>query len=233
MGLQQSSSNISLTRPVEAGEPLGSPVTVGDAGVPVIVAYAQLPEAGYQANAGWRSAMSSFLEPAQDWFAPVETNAAWRAKALAERAARRAFDGAPPTVPHPMDQTSSQSCLLCHGEGLIVKDRVAAKISHSHYGNCTQCHVPSLETTGPARLASSLMIAANEFKGVFPSGKGSRANEFAPPTIPHPTWMRQDCNSCHGPKGLYGLRTPHPWQQSCTQCHAVSALLDQRVIRQR
>ena len=28
----------------------------------------------------------------------------------------------------------------------------------------------------------------------------------APPVIPHPTWMRERCESCHGPRGRQGLR---------------------------
>jgi nitrate reductase (cytochrome), electron transfer subunit len=54
-----------------------------------------------------------------------------------------------------------------------------------------------------------------------------RAFDGAPPTIPHSTLMRTDCLSCHGPQGLYGLRTPHPERQSCLQCHAPGAHLDQ------
>jgi cytochrome c-type protein NapB len=34
--------------------------------------------------------------------------------------------------------------------------------------------------------------------------------------------------SCHGPNGLFGLRTPHPDRQSCFQCHVPEAGLDQR-----
>jgi cytochrome c-type protein NapB len=40
--------------------------------------------------------------------------------------------------------------------------------------------------------------------------------------------MRDDCMSCHGPQGLFGLRTPHPDRQSCLQCHVPNAELDQR-----
>jgi len=39
--------------------------------------------------------------------------------------------------------------------------------------------------------------------------------------------MREDCMSCHGPQGLFGLRTPHPDRPSCLQCHVPNAELDQ------
>ncbi len=47
--------------------------------------------------------------------------------ALAARALNRAFNGAPPTVPHPVDQISTQSCLACHGEGFNTSTLRASK----------------------------------------------------------------------------------------------------------
>jgi cytochrome c-type protein NapB len=70
-------------------------------------------------------------------------------------------------------------------------------------------------------------LAGNSFVGLNPPLKGTRAWPLAPPTIPHSTLMRSDCLSCHGPQGLYGLRTPHPERQSCVQCHVPGAELDQ------
>jgi cytochrome c-type protein NapB len=154
-----------------------------------------------------------------------------RSAALRQRETRRAFDGAPPVVPHPINQESSAACLACHGPGLAIKDRVASKISHAHYGNCTQCHVPAQSglglTTDPALLAA---LADNVFSGAVAPAKGVRASVGAPPTIPHSTLLRSDCNSCHGPAGLFGLRTPHPDRQSCVQCHVPNAELDQRKL---
>ncbi|MBK6532709.1 MAG: hypothetical protein IPF99_24875 [Deltaproteobacteria bacterium] len=39
--------------------------------------------------------------------------------------------------------------------------------------------------------------------------------------------MRGRCESCHGVLSQ-GIRSTHPWRESCTQCHAPSAALDQR-----
>ena len=95
-------------------------------------------------NAGWSNSLAALQIPN---FNLLETNAPatpeQRGAATQARLERRAFDGAPPVTPHPIDQSSSASCLACHGEGKVVKGRVAARISHAHYSNCTQCHVPS------------------------------------------------------------------------------------------
>jgi cytochrome c-type protein NapB len=69
--------------------------------------------------------------------------------------------------------------------------------------------------------------AETAFVGVYRAGPGERANPGAPPTIPHHTWMRENCNSCHGLVTRPGTRTTHPWLTNCTQCHAPSAAHDQ------
>jgi cytochrome c-type protein NapB len=145
--------------------------------------------------------------------------------ALADRAKHRAFDGAPPTIPHGIDQMTSASCLVCHAEGVKVVDRVASKISHPPYTNCTQCHV---EATRP-ELADHATgtLAESPFAGAYRAGPGTRATLGAPPAIPHSTWFRQECMSCHGLLTRPGTRTTHPWLTNCTQCHAPSAALDQ------
>jgi len=57
------------------------------------------------------------------------------------QALRRAFEGAPPVVPHPIDQQGTHSCLSCHEHSMKVGDRVAPVTSHPLLANCTQCHV--------------------------------------------------------------------------------------------
>jgi nitrate reductase (cytochrome), electron transfer subunit len=183
-------------------------------------------------NHAWSNALESLASPVYDLFASnAPATDADRAQVIAARVGRRAYDSAPPTVPHPIDQTSALSCLACHGEGKVVKGKVAAKISHEPYSNCTQCHVPAngLIAGGQAREEFPLPVS-NDFQGLRSFGLGERAYPGAPPTIPHPTSMRLDCTSCHGPGGAVGLKTSHPWRQSCTQCHAPSAELDQRAL---
>ena len=182
-----------------------------------------------KANGAWVNQLRNLEQPATDLFATNRPGA--RGEAIEQRLARRAYDGAPPIIPHPVEQVSAASCLACHGEGKIIKDRVAARISHAHYSNCTQCHVPSVGAGPPLQNLALEPLADNSFSGLTSFGKGARAWEGAPPTVPHPTAMRGDCMSCHGPQGSAALRTSHPWRQSCTQCHLPSSELDQRNLR--
>jgi nitrate reductase (cytochrome), electron transfer subunit len=164
--------------------------------------------------------------PKPDLFAKVIRTDEMKAEALADRAKFRAYDGAPPMVPHPIDQQSAASCLACHAQGIIVGERVATRISHPHYTSCTQCHVET-KTSGPSEPA---LVVENQFTGLERSGPGTRALIGTPPVIPHTTWMRNDCLSCHGLVARAGIRTTHPWLSNCQQCHASSAELDQKFV---
>lgn len=165
-------------------------------------------------------AMAEASQSYTDAGAPTEQE---HAEALARRASRRAYDGAPPTVPHPVSQRDWPACLTCHGTGMRVGAQVAPAICHTRMQSCTQCHVAG-ESPVPGVATQT---PDNDFAGLEAPRRGERAWPGAPPTIPHPTLMRARCESCHGALAL-GLRTPHPWRASCTQCHAPSAALDQR-----
>jgi nitrate reductase (cytochrome), electron transfer subunit len=148
-----------------------------------------------------------------------------RVRAAAVRKEHRAYDGAPPTIPHEVDHQDVPGCLSCHEKGMKLGGRVAPRISHPSYQSCVQCHVVG---DSPRPLARYPDIPKNGFVGMASAGNGSRAWGGAPPTMPHSTHMRDECSSCHGPTGLPGLRTSHPERQSCVQCHASSAEMDQR-----
>lgn len=154
------------------------------------------------------------------------TDDARRADALARRALRRAYDGAPPTVPHPVDQGAFPACLNCHRSGMDVAGRVAPAMPHGDLGSCLQCHVVS-ERPMAGEPVGGGPPADNSFEGLRPPLRGERAWLIAPPTIPHSTVMRGRCESCHGVLSQ-GIRSTHPWRESCAQCHAPSAELDQR-----
>jgi cytochrome c-type protein NapB len=192
--------------------------------VPPAVAYAELPAANIKANDRWASDLAKLLYPKPKPTDPVTRTDEMKLAALIDRARNRAYDTAPPTVPHPIDQTHPANCLACHATGLWVNDRLAPKVSHPHLTNCTQCHV---ESANPALAKFDAPLAESGFTGVGRAGPGARAAPGAPPTVPHPTWMRQDCTSCHGLVARPGIRTTHPWLANCTQCHAPSAILDQ------
>jgi cytochrome c-type protein NapB len=151
-----------------------------------------------------------------------------RAQALAARAARRAYDGAPPVIPHAIDQRGVPDCLACHGQGMVVAGKVAKVMSHAAYASCVQCHVVAVD---PRPAAERSPRPESLFVGLAAGGGGDRAWVGAPPVMPHGTWMRQDCASCHGRAGLPGLRSTHPTRQSCNQCHAPVAELEARFPR--
>jgi cytochrome c-type protein NapB len=210
-----------IREPAPTSRPARGPGRTGPA--PAAVSYTELPAASLRPNANRHETLASLESPRPRMFDPVVRTEEMKLAALADRARNRAFDGAPPTIPHPVAAQSAASCLVCHGEGLVIGTRVATKISHAHLSNCTQCHVESARSDLPFAGEP----AENEFVGVYRAGPGERASPGAPPTIPHHTWMRENCAGCHGMVTRAGTRTTHPWLTSCTQCHAPSATLDQ------
>jgi cytochrome c-type protein NapB len=203
--------------------PRENPPAVVSGPVPAAVNYSELPGASLRPNANWNQSLAEMKFDRPGIFDPVVRTEEMKLAALADRAKNRAYDGAPPTIPHPVEALSAASCLACHGEGLRVGDRVASRISHAHLTNCTQCHAESSRSDLP--FAGE--IPETGFVGVYRAGPGERASPGAPPTIPHHTLMREHCASCHGLVTRAGTRTTHPWLTNCTQCHAPSAVLDQ------
>ena len=159
--------------------------------------------------------------------AEVKPNEQDKLRSLAIRASRRAFNGAPPVIPHAIDRTNDAACYACHGEGALIGERVANRMSHGPLANCLQCHA----APPPQPFANFENEVANSFVGLPAPNAGPRAFEGAPPAIPHSTWMRQRCLSCHGGVvGWPGLEVTHRWRTNCMQCHATSAKLEQFVV---
>jgi cytochrome c-type protein NapB len=229
MGLRQTGSQLNAAQPVSLVASRGKHTEVQDSKqVSLARRYSEQNRLKDGPNADWENRIAKLVQPVIDYTTLTNVTEAERAVALNERSSRRAYDGAPPVVPHPVAQDSAASCLACHGPGLVIKDKIASKISHPPYTSCTQCHVPAVGTRIPATEQALLEpIAENEFAGMNAPLKGTRAWPQAPPTVPHSTLMRSDCLSCHGPQGLFGLRTPHPDRRSCTQCHVSTADMDQ------
>ena len=158
--------------------------------------------------------------------APAASVPAARLEALAIRAELRAYNGAPPVIPHEIKQITSTNCLRCHGEGPEADEKGAPKVPHVILASCTQCHVEQ-----ESEWFMEVEPAPNTFDGIPAPEAGPRAFAGAPPVVPHSTLMRPNCLSCHGPFGLAPLRSSHPQRQVCLQCHAVSAALNQRPAR--
>lgn len=174
-------------------------------------------------NAGYHTDLATLNSQIPLITDPVINTEADKAASLALRASRRAYAGAPPTIPHPINANATTNCLACHGNGIKVDGRIAPKLSHPPFTNCTQCHAQS----GTPGLGPEFPVE-NTFAGLESPTTGQRAWPGAPPTMPHSTWMREDCTSCHGLLGRAGMRTTHPYRMNCLQCHATSSALDQR-----
>lgn len=222
MGLHQTTrDDRRSSEPVPGSSPLVQGAQASTA--PRVVGYHELATANLKPNAAWRSSLATLVSAAPR---PLPTRTAAEAAidrtlAVEKRRSRRAYDGAPPVIPHPVDPTSPASCRACHETGLVIRDLIAPRMSHGDLGSCTQCHVPAGGTGIPmlAETAALPPFAENAFNGVRSSGAGSRAWPGAPPTIPHTVQMRENCASCHGLTGLPGLRTTHPERTLCVQCH--------------
>ncbi len=150
----------------------------------------------------------------------IEIDPSAKPHSLVKRASLRAYNGAPPTIPHSTDGMNDLACTSCHEQGVQVGDVQVPKIPHRHYTNCQQCHVAESD------LFELEFVVLSAFDGKPAPMGGDRAWLGAPPVIPHSTWMRENCLSCHGPSGRAGLRTSHPNRTNCMQCHARDAVLD-------
>jgi len=133
------------------------------------------------------------------------------------RAARRAYDGAPPIIPHPLDPETerTQDCRPCHTYGGYnpTLRTYSPRSPHPEMANCMQCHVLPVET---APFRDSDWVSPD-----IPSYGVGGAVLGAPPAIPHALQMREHCVSCHGGvSAAPDIRTDHPERFNCRQCHA-------------
>lgn len=132
---------------------------------------------------------------------------------------RVAFLGAPPAMPHTFaGDRDGRYCLECHARVARIEKRQSAiaPVPHAEFSQCQQCHVSGVNRTiAPFR--------DNTFAGLDDPGRGARAHAYAPPTIPHKTFMRDHCIACHGPAGKQRIASPHPWRSQCQQCHVAEA----------
>ena len=193
-----------------------------EAGVIPATPYSQIASAVDTQHQDMVSKLASLKQTPYDPMATITVREEDKLVSLAEREKRRAFNGAPPTVPHSIDQLSNTSCMACHGDGLKSQTLRAGKMPHPYYSSCTQCHVEN-----KAKFAEPTAAFQNSFTGLPAPTAGDRAFATAPPVVPHSTWMRNECLSCHGRTANPGMETTHPWRENCMQCHVGSARLDQ------
>ncbi len=217
-------------RGTNGGGSLRTDVPSGVTQVPTARGYGDARLRRYGPNAGMYVGAFEALAPKADLTAQVVQTDEEHTAALAKRKLRRAYDGAPPTIPHRVLQMGPLDCTTCHAGGVQLGALKAPKISHPSFQSCTQCHVVMDDPRPGVLNGAPIVKTENGFAGLPSWGKGSRAWLGAPPTIPHPTLMRGDCASCHGATGTQGIKSTHPRRQSCTQCHVSSAVNDQHGV---
>jgi cytochrome c-type protein NapB len=119
---------------------------------------------------------------------------------------------------HFVEERDGKACLECHARQTRIEkhQQAIAPVPHPEFSQCLQCHVKAGDISGT-------LFRENAFVGLDLPGKGTRAHPLAPPTIPHKTFMRDHCLSCHGPAGKQRIASPHPWRSQCQQCHVPEA----------
>lgn len=132
----------------------------------------------------------------------------------------RAYHGAPPSIPHPIDEKQNvgeNSCLKCHENGGFVDKfkAYAPVVPHPELVSCKQCHVEQQKNT--------LFKSGNYQKVKAPEVGVNNALLTSPPVIPHQIQMHENCLSCHaGPSAPKEIRVLHPERVNCRQCHVIN-----------
>ncbi|WP_139957324.1 multiheme c-type cytochrome [Flavicella sediminum] len=134
---------------------------------------------------------------------------------------KRAYHGAPPSIPHEvLDERSmgGATCLKCHENGgYVAKWKAYAPVTpHPDKVNCRQCHVPEHSNT---------LFRGTNFEKVKAPAVGilNKALRSSPPVIPHQIQLRENCLACHaGPSAPKEIRVSHPERVNCRQCHALN-----------
>ncbi len=157
-----------------------------------------------------------------DWLsdAPVDRSSTVATKpptSAGVRASRRAFDGAPPVIPH---EALGADCTICHTNSGREVPTLGWAPANPHAGtdyvgavsNCRQCHVFSrADSVFKASNFAGLPQTVHQSSSAFPGG---------PPGVPHTLLLRENCQACHaGPAARPEIVCSHPERENCRQCH--------------
>ena len=99
-----------------------------------------------------------------------------------------------------------------HPKGTLAIVLIYAALGWLPESRCQQCHVYQ---------ETYVLWVTNGFQGKPQELRsGGRLYPGAPPSLPHPVFMREDCLSCHdGDADREEIRTTHPERTRCLQCH--------------
>ena len=132
--------------------------------------YWELPETGLGPTRHWVQSLQRLIRPLDDTAGPIEASK----DSFVQRSLRRAYAGAPPVIPHAVNQLGFDSCISCHGESVSIGGKEARPLPHPYLENCLQCH-----GTRAPDLLGAIAEPANTFVGsVSPS-----RNDGPPPTL--------------------------------------------------
>ncbi len=174
----------------------------------IAVNYLEQPRSTMSPNLDWNQG----LDPSAHPLAPASQSISSGDSKKSENL--RAYTGAPPVIPHPVDAISVSSCLACHEKGMSLGDLSAPAIPHEPFASCTQCHAPPAE----AFLVSE-QLPQSEFKGLKENRNIPKNNSKGAPIIPHTTLMRDNCLACHGASGKQPMKPTHRKETVCQRCH--------------
>ncbi|MFQ5568863.1 MAG: multiheme c-type cytochrome [Rhodothermales bacterium] len=181
----------------------------------------EAPEARPLAEAASPSALASEVSgfsKQHQALAYLETSDTHTApRRLAAFYARRAYPGAPPIIPHLIenDRNDGDACLTCHADGGYVPrfDAYTPVTPHPTLVNCRQCHV---------RAKADDLFKSTDWQRMPPPSLNGSVLPDSPPPVPHSLQMRENCLACHaGPGAVEDLRVSHPERINCRQCHAL------------
>lgn len=198
--------------------------------IPSAPKYKEIAKTAWHANRDWHFTLADLPRATAPPAGLKAPDPAELSAAVERRKSLRAYDGAPPVVPHAIDTISVSACISCHGQNgdLVIGGKRPVEISHPWITNCTSCHVPANGLRQVTEPAEARLVVENSFTGKSSPGHGPRAYGGAPPTMPHPVWMRQNCLACHGPGREQAIRSSHPERKNCLQCHAPNSAFDNR-----
>ncbi|MDH4200056.1 MAG: nitrate reductase cytochrome c-type subunit [Spirochaetia bacterium] len=153
-----------------------------------------------------------------------------RAAYVNQRAKSRAYEGAPPVIPHFITKSGTRYCLSCHGKGIVFerearvmnqKNALSKITPHPTWVNCLQCHVIQNDVR---------LFHKNKFKTfrlAHPEKIAKTGEEVAPPLRPHQEENRENCVVCHLSKTADSSIIPkHGMMEGCEACHMVPESLD-------
>ena len=160
-----------------------------------------------------KAIFDNFDELSREYIAGISTE-----RTLAEYYSRRQYPGAPPIIPHKVEEAdlAPLECLTCHAKGGWTEElkRNTPITPHPEQTACRQCHI---------RPGDADLFVGIDWMSVSTPRLGRASLPGAPPPIPHELQMRGNCIPCHvGPGAVATIRVEHPSRGNCRQCHVAT-----------